>query len=242
MPVPDASGDDWLQQFLAGHQAAQAFGAYQPYDPAQNPSLTPTAGAPGGGVMGYPAASPGAPSMGYPALGQPADPRPSQMATTAGLNLNSNPFARIFGLFGGKGGPTPPLPVNSLPLAWGNPTGEDYRKWLDMQLGGSQPAGDPAPFHQPDHPSTMRYPGWPTPPAPAAPTTAPPAPRSVKRTDAAYGPYGAPAGSPSQTPRPASSSADRWLIERQNAPATGYSPGTRSGTALDLSSLFRKRG
>ena len=41
---------------------------------------------------------------------------------------------------------------------------------------GEIPVQLPPPFQQPDHPSTMRFPMWPTPPAPAvAPAAAPPA-------------------------------------------------------------------
>ena len=74
MPTTDLDGSagwaNWLQSLLANQ------GAAQPYNPAANPSLTPNAGAPGGGVLGYPAATLGQPSMGYPAVGQAAG-RPS---------------------------------------------------------------------------------------------------------------------------------------------------------------------
>lgn len=68
--------------------------------------------------------------------------------------------AALSGLFSGgasanvqdpsSGGGQPPLPANALPSAWGNPTGEDYRKWLDMQLRNSgAPAQPPAPAPAP---------------------------------------------------------------------------------------------
>ena len=101
MPVTDLSGDDdWLQQFLAGHQAGQAFGASQPYGPQGAPgpySGGPQAWMPGGALMGRQQTTPGAPSMGYPALGQPGAQQPPTAAPgpAQGLSLTSNPLLAI---------------------------------------------------------------------------------------------------------------------------------------------------
>ena len=75
MPTTDLDGSagwaGWLQSLLANQ------GASQPYGPGATPSgAGPQGLMPGGGVMGYPAATPGQPSMGYPAVGQAAG-RPS---------------------------------------------------------------------------------------------------------------------------------------------------------------------
>lgn len=259
MPVTDAPGDDddWLQQFMAGHQAGQVFGASQPYGPGGMPG--PYSGGqqglmPGGGLYGRTQTTPGAPSMGYPAMGQPQPPaaaaqgdlHPSQMVKTAGLSLSSNPLTGVLNWLRGGGAPsgggTPPLPANALPLAWGNPTGDDYRKWLEMQLGAGSSA--PAPSGQPGYLGNTGVHMPPRPPdshssqgggypSPAAPATAPPAPA---RSPGA----GAPAGNPSQTPQPANSSRFA-MIDRVNAGPVSQ-PGRGYQTALDLSGLFGGRG
>lgn len=262
MPVTDLSGDDddWLQQFMAGHQAGQAFGASQPYGPGGMPgpySGGPQGLMPGGGLYGRTQTTPGAPSMGYPALGQPGAPRPSQMATTAGFNLNSNPLTGALNWLRGGGG-TPPLPANALPLAWGNPTGDDYRKWLAMQTGSpaAPSTADPAPARSGGIGSDANFPvmgagGFPTtyanpgaqPPVPTGPVSgANPANRGVGTTRSPGA--GAPAGNPSQTPQPASS--NRFVqVDRPNMDVAGGGMG-RGGppqmTALNLAGLFGGRG
>ena len=106
MPVTDLSGDDdWLQQFLAGHQAGQAFGASQPYGPSGSPgpySGGPQGLMPGGGVMNRQQMTPGGPSLGYPALGQPTPQQPPTAApgpaqgSALGYSLTSNPVTNWF--------------------------------------------------------------------------------------------------------------------------------------------------
>jgi hypothetical protein len=96
-----------------------------------------------------------------------------------------------------------------------------------------------APFQQPAHPSTMRFPMWPTPPAPIAASPTPPA-RPVTPTPATAYPAPTPPARP-VTPTPATAypaGTSFGGIDRQNLSATGYNPGTRMGTALDLSGLF----
>ena len=265
MPVTDLSGDDdWLQQYLAGHQTGQAFGASQPYGPGGLPgpySGGPQGLMPGGGLYGRTQTTPGAPSMGYPAMGQPtAQPPPAAAPGPAqGLSLTNNPIANwlrnnvsigapnlrnispdffhdmsaighMAGPWFGGASSTPAATATSPPA-----------KRTDAAYG---PYDDPnAPDPVGDYVSRVgNYPSWPTPPAGAtsggAPVSVATSPRGVKRTDAAYGPYDAPQGSPSQTPRPASSKPF-IRIDRVNAgplaqPQRGYQ------TALDLSQFFRR--
>ena len=121
-------------------------------------------------------------------------------------------------------------------------------------VGGGPPQQPSAPFVQPQHPSTMRYPMWPTPPAPAPSDATPP-------------------GSPSATPRPADSGGKGPLASPDAPAATPmkrragaanlgyYQPSNRfigiaapnasaqnsmragpQGTALNLAGLFGGRG
>lgn len=112
MPVTDFSGPgdvdpDWLQQFLAGHQAGQAFGASQPYAPGGAPgpySGGPQGLMPGGGLLNRQQMTLGAPSMGYPAMTGPQGMAQAQGPQQApqgaqggpsplGFSLTSNPIA-----------------------------------------------------------------------------------------------------------------------------------------------------
>ena len=112
-------------------------------------------------------------------------------------------------------------------------------------------AGQPAPFQQPDHPSTMRYPSWPTPPAPAAspnipigggpgnvmqaPTGTPAPPRVVR----AAGPAAV-----RQQPNLGTYSGPFSQSYRPNADIVGGARGRQSVpqmTTLDLSKLFSRQ-
>jgi hypothetical protein len=255
MPVTGLDDDYWLHSLMAN------FGASAPYDPAEHPSLTPDAGVPGGGVLHYPAQTPGAPSLGYPAMGPSPGPPAASPGPAQGLSLTNNPVtnwlrnnvsigapnfanispaavrdfnvarAKIGGMFGGGG---PAAPATSPPA--GRRTDAAYGPYDDPNA--PEPIGD--------YVSRVgNYYGWPTPPAPAqSPMSVATVPRGVKRTDAAYGPYdapgaGAPQGSPSQTPRPApKASSDRFVrIDRVNAGPLAQ-PGRGYQTALNLASLF----
>jgi hypothetical protein len=98
------------------------------------------------------------------------------------------------------------------------------------------------PFQQPAHPSTMRFPMWPTPPVPTAAPAAPlPPSRPVTPTPATAYPAAPAAVQPARpvTPTPATAYSPAFGgIDRQNLSATGWNPGTRQGTALDLSRMF----
>ena len=115
-------------------------------------------------------------------------------------------------------------------------------------------AGAPPPFQQPDHPSTMRYPSWPTPPAPAASPNIPigGGPGNVMQ---------APTGTPAPPPRPRVAHAAGPAAVRQqpnlgtysgpfsqsyrpNADIVGGARGRQSVpqmTTLDLSKLFSRQ-
>ena len=113
---------------------------------------------------------------------------------------------------------------------------------------GYPPTGD---FHQPDHPSTMRYPMWPTPPAPApsaatpmpsrpvtpTPATAYPAPSAASpaavRQQPNLGTYGAPPAAVANSPF---TLVDRPNMSPQNS-ARGHQGAEQMGM-LDLSHLF----
>ena len=230
-------GSDWLQSLLA------SFGAGQPYDPSQNPSLTPNAGMPGGGVMGAPAATPGAPSMGYPAVGQPgAQPQP------AAAPAPSNPFMRALGYLNpigsaqadvlhpslGAGALHPSLTAqpsapssspllragaaDSLPLAFGNVTSDDYQKWLMAQQQGGAPAPSPP---APAGPAT--YPHMPWPGSPQA-ATYPHMPWPDTGASKAAAVANAPSGNPSATPRPAA--APKPAAKPSSSPSSNSRFGT----------------
>ena len=93
----------------------------------------------------------------------------------------------------------------------------------------------PTPFTQPQHPSTMRYPGWPTPPAPG-PAAAPMPARPVTPTPAtAYG-YPTPPVRPAAAGPAAAQQQPNlgsYMIDRPNAPA-GQQGGRRGGGPLGM--------
>jgi hypothetical protein len=109
------------------------------------------------------------------------------------------------------------------------------------------PAAAPA-FHQPDHPSTMRFPMWPTPPAPAA--AAPPAIGSPAPAVPPPRPVAQPVRKPARIPANATASVppagSPWVTQdMQNTNPTGGALG-RGGYRqqmgmLDLSKLFGQR-
>lgn len=268
MPVADSGGADWswLQSLLASQ------GAGQPYGPGGAPgpySGGPQGLMPGGGLLGYPATTPGQPSMGFPAAGQAAG-RPS---VAPGTQQAANPILRALNYLNpissaqadvlhpnltnpnltplapaAPAAPPAPAPsrtlppgaANSLPLAWGNPTSDDYRNWLQTQLTAS-PAAGPAMPARPVTPTPQNYPSWPTPPAPQASSPAAPIPGPLANAPM---PPPRPAGqartpaSPTTAPPSAAQSSAFVPIERPNLPATGYSPGDRMMTALNLARLF----
>lgn len=119
MPLTSYGGDggsDWLRSLL------MAQGASQPYGPQGAPAggAGPAGLMPGGGAMGYQAATPGQPSMGYPAMGQPAPQAPQAPPAPwlqfggvhPGNILQSHPpgspsLGPVFNASGSPGGPAP---------------------------------------------------------------------------------------------------------------------------------------
>ena len=253
--LPSGEVPDWLKQLIS------APGAQQPYGPGGAPisGAGPSGEMPGGGLLGYNAATPGAPSMGYPALGGPpqpqsqAQPEPFSVARwLAALNpiSSANAAEAPARAPSSGGGATPPLPANALPLAWGNPTGEDYRHWLDAQLVNSGPpaappaGGAPTPRRSGSGYGGVPPAGWGAPPRSGGSGYGgvPPAGWGDGQPYTAMpwrGPIAdAPAGSPSKTPRPASSSPF-IRIDKVNAGPLAQ-PGRGYQTALDLSQLFKR--
>jgi hypothetical protein len=260
MPVTDLSGDDqdWLQQFLAGHQAGQAYGAGQPYGPGGAPgpySGGPQGLMPGGGVMNRQGMTPGAPSIGYPAMTGPQGMAQAQQPPAAtpgpaqGLSLTNNPI------------------TNAATGAYSN-----LHDWLTMhagipswlQGGGAQAASSPAAtttappagrrtdaaygaYDDPNAPAAVgdyasrvgNYGSWPTTArsgAGASPAMggAPMPPRRPANLGQAPG-QGTPSGSPSQTPRPAKSGS-RFGTVQYEVPGSGVGPLSRNPiyTSLNL--------
>ena len=121
----------------------------------------------------------------------------------------------------------------------------------------SPDAGAPPPFQQPAHPSTMRYPMWPTPPAPAPSAVATPMPaRPVTPTPITAYPTPTPPPRPRATPRAAGPAAVRQqpnlgayggpftTIDRPNMTPQNSAIGRQGApqmTALDLSKLFSRQ-
>jgi hypothetical protein len=265
MPVTDYSDDsDWLQQFMAGHMAGQAFGASQPYGPSGYPDNLPNMpyGPPGGGVMGYRGATPGAPSMGYPAMSGPQGQGQAQGAQQApqgaqpapGMSLTNNPIA------------------NAAQGAYGNI--HDYltmHAGLPAWLQGGQaqaspaasatapPAGAPkrtdaayGPYSDPNAPDPVNgyagivgnHPSWAT---TARGADANPAPANLTQRRPSYVGQppgaGAPQGSPSQTPPAKGGSSPnlgyygkRFGTVQYQVPGSGGGPLSRSPiyTTLNL--------
>ena len=241
----DDSGDwaNWLQSLL------QNQGAAQPYAPGATPSGAGPGGLmPGGGVMNSQAATPGAPSMGYPALGQaagrpsvaPGMQAPAQNPVMRMLNaLNPISPAEASTLSAPAPAPSRPLPpgaANSLPLAFGNPTLQDYNSWLQSQQASAPPQQPP--------PGPLAMPARPVTPTPSTAYAPAPPHRPVTPTPATAYPLPPPRPSTpasTATAPPAAAAPNRFaMIDRPNLPATGYSSGNRQMTALDLSRLFSR--
>ena len=218
----------WLQSIM------QNQGAGQPMNPNAIPAAAPQA-MPGSGVNGMPAMTQGGPSMGYPAMGQPPMPAPQGALAQQG---DANPH-----------GDGPPDVMSPAAMAAAQPQPQP-------QPDQSQPPA--APFVQPQHPSTMRYPMWPTPPAPDAPAGSPSAtPRPAGATPT--GPLAAPGqggiGSDARFPLKRTAGApnlgyyqpsNRFVsIDQPNISPVG-SGSVRGGapqmTALNLAGLFGGRG
>jgi hypothetical protein len=167
-------------------------------------------------------------------------------------------------LRGAGGAITLPASLASLP---GDPTmehAEPNRLWPFGGPSSTSPntvrpdapqgtRGLPAPFQQPDHPSTMRYPMWPTPPAPGAtptppigggpgnvmeaPTGTPAAAPPGRRINPARVNLGQ--GAPGLTaPVQAPANSPFIGIDRPNSGPNERNRGSPQATALDLSSLF----
>lgn len=209
MPVTGLpNSDDWLQSLLAN------MGAGQPYTPGAQPSgAGPQGLMPGGGAMGAAATTPGQPSMGYPAMGQPQPG--AAPAATPGTSLTSNPLTQAgqgaFGNIQNWLGAHMPHPSLASPAAAAT---------ADPRLGSSVTMGQPA-AGMPSRPVTptpgaggasanMPYPGMVDPSGGYAPAAAPnlsnaPMPPARPRDLGQTAGVGAPQGSPSATPRPASS-------------------------------------
>ena len=231
-----------------------------PLRPGASPALRPggygpaTDGVPGGGGGGLfsrlagflpsilnpvtaGAAAPAAIAAAGYKWGQPAS---QKMSVDPRIDASADPFNVQQPL-----GPPQPGPTSV-----GNPDPRD-------EAAGDgfvhQPLG-PSPFQQPDHPSTMRYPSWPTPPAPAASPNIPigGGPGNVMQ---------APTGTPAPPPRPRVAHAAGPAAVRQqpnlgtysgpfsqsyrpNADIVGGARGRQSVpqmTTLDLSKLFSRQ-
>jgi len=204
MPVTDfgdaGNNNDWLQSLLA------AYGAGQPNAPGAPPGVGagPQGVMPGGAPLGYQAAAPG------PPMGQPPGSPMFQFGGFHPGNIlqghppNSPTLGPIFNASGSPGGPAagpggPGTAGNDggfnnpyMAAAAANPPqGGPY-------VGSGQPGTQATAMTQPQHPSTMRYPSWPTPGAGTAGPT--------------------PTGSPSATPRPGGSSASTGTAIDRNHP------------------------
>ena len=263
MPVTGLPNDsDWLASLM------QNMGAGQPYGAAAAP---PTGGGPGGlmpggGAMGYQAATPGAPSMGYPAMGQPqAGVQPA--GAQPGVSLASNPLTQA-----AQGGfhniqaylaahmpsfasPAAAAPGGDPRLGYSLTPGESARPQWDMNMpypGQIDPRGyfGPSSGQSPASAATAQ------PSRPVTPTPGGPAPVGDYVSRVGNQPswpttagVGAPQGSPSATPRPATSgrptpNLGRYpaftTIDAPNAnPQNSMRRGPQMG-ALDLSALFRR--
>ena len=139
--------------------------------------------------------------------------------TASGLVSRALPYAaRVLGPLGAYFGSTTPAETGELP----------------RQTLGRKPSG-PAPFVQPQHPSTARYPMWPTPPAPAGGGAQP----SVVGSPAPAVPPQRPSDVTAQNP----DLGHYVLRDRPNADPTGGRRGSGGPLGmgmLDLSTLFQR--
>ena len=245
----DDSGDwaNWLQNFVQNQGALGPYGVGAPGAPGGPPASPPPWGVYGGHSMNY---GPPAPATGQTqgaGSGRPSvapgtqQPSPTGWSVTNALNaLNpiSSAEAAPLNMGGGDTGNRPVFQLNPTPSAV--VTGSGDQPPPTPRFDPKVADAGPPPFRQPDHPSTMRYPMWPTPPAAtAAPVPGPlamPA-RPVTPTPAtAYRPASSPAAT--STAAPQSANNPFGMIDRTNAAATQGQPGRGMQTALNLAGLF----
>jgi hypothetical protein len=203
MPTPDSDPTNWSDWFsqigqnlsnpyyaMFGRGAApgptpqslQANpGAGIPYARAPVYGAGPGGVMPGGGVMNYPAATPGAPSMGNPALGQSLQANPG---APPGIGMDPSIIARLAAARGAGGGPLGGMP-NSAMLG-------DTGGYMPSLPGFPQANAAPAPAS----PQGMPFPQAPGPAASNMPYPGQADPRGY------WGPTGTPAGTSTATPRP----------------------------------------
>jgi hypothetical protein len=225
MPVTSFGGDgnnDWLQSLLA------SFGAGQPNAPGATPggSAGPGGVMPGGGLMGYQAATPGQPSMGYPAAQQPPG---SPMFQFGGFHpgniLQSHPpgsptLGPVFNASGSPGGPGagPGGPATA------GADGGFNNPYMAAAAAQAPPAPGPMDPSIIARQSAMQpnYPSWPTPGPGGSSGTA----------HAAVTMANAPPGQPSDTPRPGSAAPAIPPSRPKNLGVTGsVAPSSASSSA-----------
>lgn len=188
-PYPDGSVGpssglpDWLKQLIPNP------GAATPNAPGLPSGAGPQGLMPGGGALGYQAATPGAPSMGFPAQGGPPTQGGPPMGPGGGgfnpmlLAGNINPYARAAIAGAGVMQPTPTAANDQAPT----------NAWFQRPSGAGGMPGpqvtNPGMPSRPYTPTPENYPSWPTP--------GPGGASSASTTMA-----NAPPGQPSDTPRP----------------------------------------
>ena len=218
----------WLQSIM------QNQGAGQPMNPNAIPAAAPQA-MPGSGVNGMPAMTQGGPSMGFPAQTNPFGAQPQPQPPAPPMPPGQSP--------GNDGGFNNPFQAAANSFFPGAALGQGG-------IGSDARFAPPsAPFVQPQHPSTMRYPMWPTPPAPDAPAGSPSAtPRPVD--SGAKGPLGSPTNTATPMKRTAGAPnlgyyqpSNRFIgIAQPNASAQNSMRAGPQATALNLGGLFGGRG
>ena len=216
-----------------------------------NPSLTaPATGAPPGTSLMTPTNAAGMGPHIDPTTGQPEMlTGPGSITDRQFTSKFNNPMSWL--TMGANLYPPARIPaLAAAEITRATPTANDAAPtnlWFQRPSGvGGMPGPQVTNPPQPDHPSTMRYPMWPTPPAPTGiDATIPPfTARPVTPTPAtAY------SASPVATSAAAGPAAVRQqpnlgaynpftTVDRPNASATGWNPGAPQATALDLSRLF----
>ena len=218
----------WLQSIMANQ------GAGQPNSIAGMPRYGTGPGNLGmGDPRGLTAPTPGQPSMGYPAMGQPGAQPPPAPQPPAPDALGSSVTVASNGSAGNDGGFNNPYQAAANSFFPGAALGQGG-------IGSDARFAPPsAPFVQPQHPSTMRYSGWPTPVAPAAPAG------SLSATPPGKGPLASPAAAAAapmkRTPGAPNlgyyNPTPRFSTFQYNVPGSGGGQGGRSApiyTALNL--------
>ena len=252
----------WLQSIM------QNQGAGQPMNPNAIPAAAPQA-MPGSGVNGMPAMTQGGPSMGFPAMGQPgAQPQPSAPQPPA---PGQNPPLFQFGGFHPGNIVSPDfwhdLAVTKSKLGGLFGSGQSAAA-APSPLGSSVTAGDPS--------DIINGPGgissFPSRPNSPYGTGVYPASAGQPPFESGFPGTGAPAGSPSATPRPVGSGpkgplasptntatpmkrtagaanlgyyqpSNRFIgIDQPNASAQNSMRAGPQATALNLGGLFGGRG